>query len=193
MRVSMAALGAVTAIVGAVFVIQAFAMRVDRAPPEKAFTRDGGTYRWGVAHGLTGSLSISGPIQSFTEPPRRAGEEPIRVETGDMSLVLTCSGLKSGGVQARFYAPKPGTMQLRVRTDDSVFRVRPRNQVLGGPDFVEGQGDLPDDYLKSLASTRTVSVEYAGQATSFPGPGKALAEHFGRYCAQLAQRASHDE
>jgi len=168
-------------------------MGVDRAPPPKTFVQRGDTYRWSAAHGLTGSIAISGPIRSFTQPPLQSGDEPVRVETGDMYLVLTCSGLTSGGVQARFYAPKPPTLQLRVRTDDAVFRVRPRANDVGGADFVEGQGDLPAHYLDSLARTETISVEYADQVTTFPGPGRALAEHFGRYCRQLAQRASHDE
>jgi hypothetical protein len=140
----------------------------------------GETYQWSVAHGLTGSISISGPYRS-------------NQSAQDLGLVLTCSGLTSGGVQARFYSPQPNTPQLRVRTADAVFRVRSSIYDVGGPKFVQGQGDLPSGYLKSLGSTHTVSVEYAGQITTFPGPGKALAEHFGRYCAELAQRASHDE
>jgi hypothetical protein len=163
---------------GVAFVLQAWAMNQDRAPAPKTFVQFGQDYRWAVAHGLTGSVSIYGPIG----PDGR-----------EQGLVLTCSGLKSGGVQARFYAPKPYSPQLRVRTDDAVFRVRSSPYEVGGPAFVEGQGDLPERYLKSLATTKTVSVEYAGQARTFPGPGKALAEHFGRYCAELAQRASHDE
>jgi hypothetical protein len=196
MRIPASAVAATTiatAILGGLFAWAAIAMGVDRAPPPKTFVQGGETYRWSVAHGLTGSIAISGPIRSFTEPPSRPGDQPTRVETGNMYLVLTCSGMTSGGLQARFYAPKPPTLQLRLRTDDAVFRVRPRANDLGGANFVEGQGDLPDGYLQSLARTETVSVEYADQATTFPGPGKALTEHFGRYCRQLAQRASHDE
>ncbi len=163
---------------GAVTAIDALAKTLDRAPPAKTFVHQGETYQWNVAHGLTGSLSVAGPLK-----PDGAG----------LGLVLTCSGLTSGGVQARFYAPQPNTPQLRVRTADTVLRVRSSIYDVGGPKFVEGRGDLPKGYLSSLATTPTVSVEYAGQVTTFPGPGKALAEHFSRYCAELAQHAAHDE
>ena len=162
----------------AVTAIDALAKTFDHAPPPKIFQHEGGSYQWSVAHGLTGSLSVSGPWGG---------------SGAKMDLVLTCSGLTSGGVQARFYAPQPNTPQLRVRTADAVFRVRSGINDVGGPKFVEGEGDLPQGYLKSLATTPTVSVEYAGQVTTFPGPGKPLAEHFGRYCAGLAQQASRDE
>lgn len=158
--------------------IDALAKTFDRAPPPKVFDHAGGSYQWDVAHGLTGSLSVSGPWGG---------------SGAKMDLVLTCSGLTSGGVQARFYAPQPNTPQLRVRTADAVLRVRSGINDVGGPKFVEGHGDLPKGYFASLATTPTVSVEYAGQVTTFPGPGKPLAEHFGRYCAELAQHASRDE
>ncbi|MDR6626773.1 hypothetical protein [Caulobacter segnis] len=163
-------------IAGAVWAVHAMAN--DSAPPPKDFVQYGQAHSWRVAHGLTGSVSFSGPLGS---------------DGREQGLVITCSGLKSGGVQARFYAPEPYSPQLRVRTDDAVFRMRSSPYDVGGPAFVEGHGDLPDGYLKSLATTKTIRVEYAGKARSFPGPGKALAEHFGRYCAQLARNASRDE
>jgi hypothetical protein len=164
----------------------AHAMANDGAPPAKDFVRDGQSYRWSVAHGVTGALAVTGPIRSTSEGA-------ARVEIGRTYLVLGCSGLKSAAVQARFYGPVANATQLRVRTADAVFRVRAGTEVLGDQTFVGGHGDLPDGYLASLARAPTVSIEYGGQVATLPGPGKALAEHFGRYCAQLAQRASHDE
>lgn len=166
--------GAVTGVGVATYV---FAQALDRAP-DQYFVQNGQTLRWGAAHGIVGSVSVAGPVG----PDGR-----------ELGLVLTCSGLTSGGVQARFYAPRPHTPQLRVRMDDVVLRVRPKTYNIGGPDFVEGQGDLPAGYFKSLAKTQTISVEYDGQVTTFPGPGEVLARHFGRYCAELARKASHDE
>lgn len=165
-------------VLGLGFSAQVLAQAFDHAPPPMPFVLKGQPHEWRVAHGLTGSVSFSGPVG----PDGR-----------EQGLVLTCSGLTSGGVQARFYAPAPYSPQLRVRTDDAVFRVRSHPYNVGGPDFVEGHGDLPEGYLASLASTKTLSIEYAGQVTTVPGPGKALAEHFGAYCRELAQRASHDE
>jgi hypothetical protein len=181
MRISTSALlasGAILAIAGAAFVFQAVAMGVDRAPPPKTFTQYGQTYQWGVAHGVTGGLIMSGP-------PRADGS--------NVDLVLTCSGLRSGGVVAHLYEPQVDAVQLRVRTQDTVFRVRRGIETFKGRSYVDGQGDMPDGYLRSLATTPTVSVEYGDRVTAFPGPGKALAQHFGRYCAELARTASHDE
>lgn len=163
---------------GAGAMLGASAFGLDRAPPPKDFVQDGVSYHWRVAHGVTGSLSLDG----------------LKTADGyDLSLVLSCSGLRSGGVQARFYEPKPNAAQLRVRTADTVFRVYRGINEFREHSFVEGHGDLPDGYLKSLATSPTVTVEYAGQSRTFPGPGKALAEHFGRYCSELSQRAARDE
>nr|WP_295113200.1 hypothetical protein [uncultured Caulobacter sp.] len=181
MRISTSVLlagSAIVAIAGATFVFQATAMGVDRAPPPKTFTQYGQTYQWGVAHGVTGGLIMSGP-------PRADGS--------NVGLVLSCSGLRSGGVVAHLYEPQVDAAQLRVRTQGAVFRVQRGIETFKGRSYVDGQGDMPDGYLRSLASTGTVSIEYGDRVTTFPGPGKALAEHFGRYCAQLAQRALHDE
>ncbi len=163
-------------IAGAVWAVHAMAN--DRAPPPKDFVQYGQAYQWSVAHGITGGLLLAGP-------PHADGS--------NVDLVLTCSGLRSGGVQARFYAPVAYASQLRVRTVDAVFRVSRGIETQGHRTFVEGQGDMPDGYLSSLARTPSISIEYADRVTNFPGPGKALAEHFGRYCSELARRAARDE
>jgi hypothetical protein len=154
------------------------AMATDRAPLPKDFVKGGQAYHWSVAHGVTGGLLLSGPA---------------RPDGSNVDLVLSCSGLKSGGVQARFYAPAANSAQLRVRTVDTVFRVYRGVETIRERSFVGGQGDMPDGYLSSLTRTPTISIEYAGRVTTFPGPGKALAEHFGRYCSELARRAARDE
>jgi hypothetical protein len=156
----------------------AHAMATDRAPPPRDFVQGGQAYRWSVAHGVTGGLLLSGSA---------------RADGSNVDLVLTCSGLKSGGVQARFYEPAANAAQLRVRTTDAVFRVHRGVETIRERDFVGGQGDMPDGYLSSLARTPVISIEYAGRVTTFPGPGKALAEHFARYCSELARRATRDE
>jgi len=154
------------------------ARALDLAPAAKVFVKDGESYRWQVAHGVTGSVNLSGPL---------------RPDGSNIDLVITCSGLRSGGIQARFYEPKADGAQLRLRTVDRVFRVHRGVQTFGARSFVEGHGDLPDGFFKSLADTPTVSVEYAGQVTVFPGPGAPLVEHFHRYCSSLARRAAADE
>ncbi|PHY19398.1 hypothetical protein [Caulobacter sp. BP25] len=154
------------------------AMATDSAPPRKYFVQHGHSYHWSVAHGVTGGLLLVGPA---------------RADGSNVDLVLSCSGLKSGGVQARFYAPAANAAQLRVRTTDTVFRVYRGVETQGERSFVGGQGDMPDGYLSSLARTPTLSIEYADRVTTFPGPGEALAGHFGRYCAELAKRAARDE
>jgi hypothetical protein len=163
-------------VVGAAWAVHA--MATDRAPPPKAFVQGGQAYHWSVAHGVTGGLLLIGPA---------------RADGSNVDLVLSCSGLKSGGVQARFYEPAANAAQLRVRTADTVFRVYRGVETLREHSFVGGQGDMPDGYLGSLARTPTISIEYADRVTTFPGPGKALAEHFGRYCSELARRATRDE
>ena len=181
MRISTSALlagGAILAIAGAAFVFQAVAMGVDLAPPAKTFVQDGRSYRWAVAHGVTGGLIMAGPQ---------------RADGSNVELTLGCSGLKSGDIVARLYEPQANAAQLRLRTEDSVFRVYRGIQEFHGHSYVEGRGDMPNGYLRSLARTATVSVEYGDRVTTFPGPGTALAEHFGRYCAQLAYRATRDE
>ncbi len=160
------------------FALQSDAIGADLAPPAKTFVQDGKSYRWSVAHGATGGLLLIGPS---------------RADGSNVELSLGCSGLKSGGVAAHFYEPQADAAQLRVRTDRAVFRVYRGVQTYKGRSYVDGYGDLPDGYLGSLASTATVSVEYGARVTTFPGPGKALAEHLGQYCAQLAKRAARDE
>lgn len=163
-------------VIGAAWAVHA--MATDRAPPSKDFVQGGQAYDWSVAHGVTGGLLLSGPT---------------RADGSNVDLVLSCSGLKSGGVQARFYEPAANAVQLRVRTSDTVFRVYRGVEIIRERNFVGGQGDMPDGYLSSLARTPMISIEYGGRVTTFPGPGKALAEHFGRYCSELARRATRDE
>lgn len=154
------------------------ARALDLAPAPKVFIKDGESYRWQVAHGVTGGLILSGPL---------------RADGSNIDLVITCSGLRSGGVQVRFYEPKPGASQLRLRTATSVFRVPRGAQTYEARAFLEGRGDVPRNFFKALARTPTISVEYAGQSTDFAGPGVALTEHFQRYCSSLARRAVVDE
>ncbi|MFT4253797.1 MAG: hypothetical protein QM608_15095 [Caulobacter sp.] len=166
----------VTALIGAA-ALAAGSAGAEPKPPRKDFQQDGRDYYWNVAHGATGGLTLNGPRQADG-----------RAET----LVLTCSGLTSAGVQARFYEPA-STRQLRVKAGGEALRVNSTINSSFGPMFVEGRGDLPAGFLAALASAPTVSVEYAGQARVYPGPGKALAEHFAHYCGELAQRAARDE
>jgi hypothetical protein len=151
---------------------------VDLAPPLARFSQGGERYHWSVAHGVTGSVALSKDIgegRSVTE------------------LVISCSGVHSGGFQARFYEPQGGAAQLRLTAGKSVFRVYRGVQDLGGRPFVEGRGDLPDGFFDALAGSPTVSVAYGDRTTTFPGPGAALTGHFQRYCQSLAQRGTHDE
>jgi len=174
--VALRSAAAVALLAGGVWAVHA--MATDRAPPPKYFVQQGQSYHWSVAHGVSGGLVLVGPA---------------RADGSNVDLVLSCSGLRSGGVQARFFEPAANASQLRVRTADTAFRVYRGIETVGAQSFVSGHGDLPDGYLRSLARTPTISIEYADQVTTFPGPGKALAEHFSRYCAKLAERASRDE
>ncbi len=177
------------------------AAQVDRAPPASTFTRDGQNYHWDVAHGVTGSLGLSREVDPRSVPGLAHMVPPLtRTLGGDTSmrsyvpvLMLSCSGVHSGGVQARLYAPQGGAAQLRFTAGPSVFRVHRGIEDQGGGPFVEGHGDLPDNFFPALADASTVSVAYGDKVTTFPGPGKALVNHFKRYCVSLAQRASRDE
>ncbi|WP_146218097.1 MULTISPECIES: hypothetical protein [unclassified Caulobacter] len=167
----------VMALIGAA-ALAAGAAGAQPKPPKKSFQQDGRDYYWDVGHGATGGLALNGPRQADG-----------RSET----LVLTCSGLTSGGIQARFYAPSGHAAQLRVRVGDTALRVhRTINQDFG-PMFVEGRGDLPAGFLAALEQAPTVSVEYAGQTRVYPGPGQALAAHFANYCDELSRRSARDE
>ncbi len=175
--------------------------QIDRAPPPSTFTRDGQNYHWDVAHGVTGSLGLSREVDPRSVPElARAAPRLTRTLGADTSmrsyvpvLMLSCSGVHSGGVQARLYAPQGGAAQLRFTAGPSVFRVHRGIEDQGGGPFVEGHGDLPDNFFPALADASTVSVAYGDKVTTFPGPGKALVNHFKRYCVSLAQRASRDE
>jgi len=192
---------AVLGVVGLVGVKYA-AARTDLAPPPSTFTQDGQTYRWDVAHGVTGSLGVSRQVdpQTIPELSRRASEVTRLLSTSDAGvrayvpvLMLSCSGMHSGGVHARLYAPQAGAAQLRFTAGTRVFRVyRGVNDQGRGP-FVEGRGDLPDGFFAALSDAPTVAVAYGDKTTIFPGPGKALVNHFKRYCVSLAERASRDE
>jgi hypothetical protein len=178
------------------------AARADSAPPPSTFTQDGQTYRWDVAHGVTGSLGVSREVDPRSVPElahaipeltRTLGVSDANVRSYVPVLMLSCSGVHSGGVQARLYAPQGGAAQLRFTAGLSVFRVYRGVEDQGGGPFVEGRGDLPDNFFPALAEASTVSVAYGDKFTTFPGPGKALVTHFKRYCVSLAQRASRDE
>ena len=175
--------------------------QIDRAPPPSTFTRDGQNYHWDVAHGVTGSLGLSREVDPRSVPqlaravaqltPSQGGDTSVR--TYAPVLMLSCSGVHSGGVQARLYAPQGGAAQLRFTAGPSVFRVHRGIEDQGGGPFVEGHGDLPDNFFAALADAPMVSIAYGDKVTTFPGPGKALVNHFERYCVSLAQRASRDE
>lgn len=169
--------------------------RVDLAPPPSTFTQDGQNYRWDVAHGVTGSLGVSREVDPRSVPDlARAVPQLTRTLGGGTNvrtyvpvLMLSCTGVHFGGIQARLYAPQGGAAQLRFTAGPSVFRVHRGVQDQGNGPFVEGQGDLPDDFFPALAKASTVSVAYGDKLTTFPGPGTALAEHFKRYCVTLAR------
>lgn len=193
-------LGAV-ALLGVVGVKYATA-RADLAPPPSAFPLDGQNYRWNVAHGVTGSLGVSREVDPRSVPglaraipqlTRTSGDSDVSIRSYVPVLMLSCSGVHSGGVQARLYAPQGGAAQLRFTAGPSVFRVYRGIGDQGGGPFVEGHGDLPDNFFPALADARMVSIAYGDKVTTFPGPGKALVNHFKRYCVSLAQRASRDE
>jgi hypothetical protein len=171
------------------------AARTDLAPPPSTFTQDGQDYRWNVAHGVTGSLAVSRQVDPQSIP-ELAHAVPQLTRTLGVSgkggvrayvpvLVLTCSGVHSGAVQARLYAPRSGAAQLRFTAGASVFRVYRGVQDLDSRVFVEGHGDLPDDFFPALAKASTVSVAYGDKLSTFPGPGRALVDHFKRYCVSL--------
>lgn len=159
---------------------------IDRKPDDKVFEQNGRTYMWDVAHGLTGSLSLSRKAGASVLP---SGDPTI---VWDIDIVLTCSGVASGRLQTRKFAPA-NAPQIRLRMGDVVFRVAPEIQELAGRRFVHGRGDLPTGFFAALASADTVSVEYGGQALTFAGPGAPLADHFHRYCQGLARQAAKDE
>lgn len=166
------------AVVATLGLVVVDARALNRAPPPMEFTKDGKAFQWSIAHGVTGGLILSGPLEA---------------DGSNISMVIACSGLRSGAIQTRFYEPKANAAQLRLRTADRVFRVYRGIETSGSRTFVAGSGDLPDGFFKSLASSANVAVEYAGQVTTFPGPGQPLVKHFHRYCSSLSRRAAVDE
>lgn len=137
-----------------------------------SFIQDGQTYTWSIANGATGGLALS--RGSSTE------------------LILSCSGIASGGLQVRAF--QPGTAkQLRMRLNETVFRMRAVPAELGGKHFVEGRGDLPTAFFDALARAAAIFVEYGDQQRSFRAPGKDVAGQLERYCVYLAGRAADDE
>jgi len=157
----------------------------DRRPDDKQFELGGQRYRWGVAHGVTGSVMLTRQSEQQSLPPGM-------VTRWDVEIVLTCSGVASGGLQTRMFAPT-NAPQIRLMTGDVVFRVRSMPEEQAGRTFVKGQGDLPTGLFAALASAETVAVEYGSETLTIPGPGAPLAEHFQRYCETLAVRAAKDE
>jgi hypothetical protein len=193
-------LGAV-AVLGVVGVKFA-AARTDLAPAPSTFVRDGQTFQWSVAHGVTGSLGVSREVDPRSIPglaratpqlTKAMGVSDVGLRSYVPVLMLSCSGVHSGGVQARLYAPQGGAAQLRFTAGPSVFRVYRGIEDQGEGPFVEGHGDLPDNFFPALADASTVSIAYGDKVTTFPGPGKALVNHFKRYCVSLAQRGARDE
>ena len=158
------------------------AFHSDRAPPPKAFDQDGGRFQWNVAHGVVGSVGLS----------RQTG---IWQGGGEWTpeLLITCSGVQSGGIQERTFVPVGGKVQLAVKAGDKTFRVRNGIREFGSHRFVEGLGDLPNGWFDALSKAPTITVTYADASRSFPGPGPDLTKHFERYCRDLARRSSRDE
>lgn len=188
---TLSVLGAVTVLGGGGYATA----RIDLAPAPSTFMRDGQNYQWSVAHGVIGSLGISREVDPGSVPrlSRMFGASDAKVRTYVPVLMLSCSGVHSGGVQARLYAPQGGAAQLRFTAGPSVFRVHRGVEDQGDGPFVEGHGDLPDNFFPALADAPMVSIAYGDKVTTFPGPGRALVNHFKRYCVSLAQQASRDE
>lgn len=158
---------------------------IDRKPDDKQFELRGQSYRWSVAHGVAGSVLLTRQNGTRSSPSGT-------VTRWDTEIVLTCSGVTSGGLQTRLFAPA-NARQIRLRTGNVVFRVRSMPEEQVGRKFVQGQGDLPTGFFAALASAETVAVEYGSETLTIPGPGAPLAEHFQRYCEALAVRAAKDE
>ena len=157
------------------------AFHSDRAPPPKPFELNGEQFQWGVAHGVVGSVGLSRQTAAWEGGGAWTPE-----------LVITCSGLQSGGLQERTFAPKDGEA-LIVRAGDITFQVGEGVREFGPRRFVEGQGDLPTGWFDALSQAPTITVTYAGVSRSVPGPGPDLTKHFERYCRDLARRSPRDE
>lgn len=158
------------------------AFHSDRAPPPKAFDRDGERFQWSVAHGVVGSVGLSRQTAVWEDGAAWTPE-----------VLITCSGLRSGGLQERTFVPVDGQAPLALTAGDKTFHVRNGVREFGQHRFVEGHGDLPSDWFDALSKAPTITVTYAGASRSFPGPGPDLAKHFERYCRDLARRSSRDE
>ena len=128
-------------------------------------------YEWVLAHGVTGSLSLS------------------RIEPGGIGrpfVIMTCRNLGVGGLQIR--EATAGQGELSVTAAGETFSVPPVSDGgQNGPSFY-GEGALPTDWFDLLAMSATLTIGYGGQTMDVPAPGADAVGHYRRYCTKLQNR-----
>ncbi len=145
---------------------------VDRAPPSEVFRKDGKTYEWGLAHGVTGGLFIL----------RRdsAGH-------GVPYVVMTCDNRRRGAVQLRGDLAHAGPVEITARGVTFSAETILEDPSRGVGPIAEGKGYFAPDWFHALSAADVVTVSSGGRVFEAPGPG-AAADHYKRYCTTLEKR-----
>ena len=162
-------------VMGVAGLMLASSLAMARVPSVK-FTSAGETYYWDAMYGVTGNIGL------FRHTALG----------GDLDFLVTCTGTRSGGMQARLYEPQQQAIQLRLKAQDMVFRVNRQINDADQRPFVEGQGDLPDNFFAALAKSPQLTIIYGDKTRTIRGPGKVMAEDFRRYCDELRRRSLVD-
>ena len=128
-------------------------------------------YEWVLAHGVTGSLSLS------------------RIEPGGIGrplLIMTCRNLSVGGLQIRDATAGEGDLSVTAAGEPFSVPSVP-DDPWAGPSF-SGEGVLPPDWFDMLAMSTTLTIGYGAKILEVPAPGIEAVGHYERYCTKLQNR-----
>lgn len=129
-------------------------------------------YEWVLAHGVTGSLSLS------------------RIEPGGIGrpfLIMSCRNLSVGRLQIRDATAGEGALSVLAAGENFSVPSAPED-ARAGPSF-SGEGLLPPDWFDMLAMSTTLTIGYGGKTLEVPAPGAAAVGHYERYCTKLQNQS----
>lgn len=142
--------------------------------PALSFNVQGGTFEWTVANGGKGGLLLGRTTED-------GAVQPV--------LVITCDGLRRGGLQARLFTADPGPLPLELTAGDAVMSVPTRRGLVGSQPTLEGEGAMPEGWAEALGAASVLKLRYSDQGIEVQGPGPEKAGAFGAHCRELDARS----
>ncbi|MBB4081509.1 hypothetical protein [Brevundimonas lenta] len=138
--------------------------------PGLSFRVDSGALAWSVADGAPAALVLSRETTPGTARP---------------VLIISCDGLKTGGLDVRLFRAEPTLTPLELTAGAATLTVPGQPGQVGDQTRLKGEGELPADWAGAIAGARMLKLRYGDQGIEVQGPGREMADAFGRHCRTL--------